>query len=49
MGVSGLHAVFTNPFYCGQVRWNGELIDGGHEPLVSKEMFRAAQQTLKSN
>lgn len=49
MGVSGLHIVLTNPFYCGKVRWNGELIDGGHEPLVSNEMFHATQQALKEN
>lgn len=48
MGVSGLHAVLTNPFYYGRVRWGGEEIDGGHEPLVSRETFEKVTLTLKS-
>lgn len=46
MGLSGLHTVLTNPFYCGQVRWNGELIDGGHEPLVVSNTFNKVQSLL---
>lgn len=46
MGVSGLHAMLTNPFYCGQVRWGGEVIDGGHEPLVDVILLTNAQRLL---
>lgn len=48
MGVSGLHAVLTNPFYCGHVRWGGEEIESGHEPLVSRETLEKVALTLKS-
>ena len=48
MGVSGLHAALTNPFYCGQVRWGGELMEGGHERLVSCKTFKQVTLTLKS-
>ena len=48
MGSSALHIMLTNPFYCGQVRWGGELLDGGHEPLVRREIFERVVMTLKS-
>ncbi|MBS1574667.1 MAG: recombinase family protein [Bacteroidetes bacterium] len=40
--IKTLHAVFTNPFYCGMLSHSalgGELIKGKHEPLVSQEIF----------
>ena len=49
MGVSALHAVLINPFYCGQVRWGGELLDGGHEALITREMFQEVQIKLMTN
>lgn len=46
LGASALHAVLTNPFYVGKLRYGGELLDGGHEPLVSPELFDRAQEGL---
>ncbi|MBK6827252.1 MAG: recombinase family protein [Chitinophagaceae bacterium] len=40
--IKTLHAVFTNPFYCGMLSHSalgGELVKGKHEPLVSQEIF----------
>ena len=48
MGASALHVMLTNPFYCGQLRWGGELIDGGHEALIEMEVFERVVQTLKT-
>ena len=46
---SKLHFLLSNPFYCGKFRWNGEIYEGKHEPLVSKEIFDAVQAGLKRN
>ncbi|HBF89348.1 MAG TPA: resolvase [Bacteroidales bacterium] len=37
-----LHKIFCNPFYCGVVSHgllNGQVVDGTHEAMVSKETF----------
>ncbi len=47
MSVASLHVMLKNPFYCGQIRWNGEVIEAGHEPLLSLEMFERTQAYLK--
>ena len=39
MGSSGLHAVLTNPFYAGYMRWGGELIQGEHEALITPDFL----------
>lgn len=42
MTIKSLHAVFTNPFYCGMLSHNalgGELVKGKHEPLIAQEVF----------
>lgn len=49
MGASGLHAMLTNPFYCGRVRWGGELIESGHEPLIGPETFDRVQRLMRQN
>ena len=54
IGSFGLHTMLTNPFYCGKVRWGGELIDGGHEVLIANAIFdqviqRLSQQRSGSN
>jgi len=46
MGPSTLYVMLTNPFYCGQVRWGGELIDGGHEPLIKIRTFEGVGNKL---
>jgi site-specific DNA recombinase len=48
MGASGLHAMLTNPFYCGRVRWGGEVIDAGHEPLITPRVFDRVTSALKN-
>jgi site-specific DNA recombinase len=46
MGRSSVHAMLTNPFYMGKLRYGGKLIQGVHEPIVSKELFEQVQQQL---
>jgi site-specific DNA recombinase len=44
--------IFRNPFYCGMIAHNfldGQVVDGRHEPLVSKEIFLRANGMLQKN
>lgn len=39
---SAVYTMFKNPFYCGYFKWNGELMRGAHEPIISFEEHRRA-------
>jgi site-specific DNA recombinase len=41
-----LHTILQNPFYYGMMRRNGQLYQGKHEPLISKELFDTCQDVL---
>ncbi len=43
---SAIYRIFTNPFYYGAIRFNGELFEGSHEPMVSKSEFDRVQEIL---
>ena len=43
---SKIHAVLTNPFYYGMMRWSGELHPGQHEPMITKTEFERAQKII---
>src|SRR5579871_528484 len=38
--------LLTNPFYIGQMRLNGTLHPGRHEPLIDKHTFEQVQRKL---
>ncbi len=40
--------MLSNPFYCGFFRYAGELYEGKHEPIVSKQLFDKVQAALKA-
>ena len=47
-----LSKILRNPFYCGMIAHNfldGKVVEGKHEPLVSKEIFLMANGMLQSN
>ena len=44
--VSTLHTILRNRLYTGQFEWNGKLIQGKHEPLVSVELWERVQGVL---
>ena len=46
LGVSGLWTVLTNPFYTGQIRYNGEVLPGVHEEIVTGELYNEAQYKI---
>ena len=39
--------LLSNPFYVGRFRYAGEMYDGKHTPIVSKELFDRVQKVLK--
>ncbi|MBI3495582.1 recombinase family protein [Candidatus Berkelbacteria bacterium] len=47
ISIAGLFKILTNPFYMGMVRYNGELHQGVHEPLVTPAVFKQVQERLK--
>jgi len=44
---SRMHEYLCNPFYCGKNVWNGQISDGKHEPLISKQLFESVQAKLR--
>ena len=43
---SRLYKIFTDPFYSGIIRYNGELHPGKHERMVTQEEFNRVQNIL---
>ena len=36
---SKIHKLLSDPFYYGKFVWNGEVYEGKHEPIISKDLF----------
>ncbi len=39
--------LLKNPIYYGFIRYTGELFEGKHEPLISKELFNKVQEAMR--
>ena len=44
---TAVYRYLTDPFYYGYFEWNGEIYEGKHEPLISKETYDLNQRILK--
>lgn len=47
-----MSTIFRNPFYCGLISHNlleGQLVEGKHEKLISKEIFLAVNEIQNKN
>ena len=40
--------LLSNPFYAGRFRYAGEMYDGTHTPIISRELFDRVQKVLKA-
>jgi DNA invertase Pin-like site-specific DNA recombinase len=40
--------LLSNPFYVGRFRYAGEMYDGAHAPIISRELFDRVQKVLKA-
>lgn len=41
-----IRTILSNPVYAGYIRFKGEIYEGLHEPLVSKDMFELTQKEI---
>ena len=48
LSVSNIQTILSNPFYYGVFKYNGELHDGQHEPLITKKLFDRVAGVLKN-
>lgn len=46
--ISRISAILTNPIYYGHFRHAGEIYEGKHETIISKELFDKANAVLQS-
>jgi len=46
LSVSMVQSILQNPFYYGIFRYNGELHQGKHEPMITKKLFDKCQSVL---
>ncbi|KKR54024.1 MAG: Recombinase [Parcubacteria group bacterium GW2011_GWA2_40_23] len=47
IAISNIHKILQNIFYIGLMKYNGEIFEGTHEPLVSKKLFDRCQEILR--
>jgi DNA invertase Pin-like site-specific DNA recombinase len=40
------HRILQHPIYCGIIRYSGEQYEGKHEPIITKQLFDAVQETM---
>ncbi len=48
MAFSKLQEVLRNSFYYGVFKFNGEMYQGSHEPIISKQLFDNVQKVMSS-
>ncbi len=46
LSIQSVSWIMTNPFYYGHFRYNGELYEGVHKPLINKKLFDQVQACL---
>ena len=49
MALSSIQKILTKPFYYGVISYDGELYQGSHKPMISKETFDKIQVALKDH
>ncbi|OIP78617.1 MAG: hypothetical protein AUK17_01860 [Parcubacteria group bacterium CG2_30_44_18] len=47
ISTSNIPIILQNIFYIGLMKYNGEIFEGKHKPLISKKLFDRAQEILK--
>ncbi len=47
LSVNGLKKVLTNYTYLGKIKFDGQIIQGKHHPLISSTLFNQVQEKLK--
>ena len=47
LSVSNYQYMLKNPIYYGVIRYNGEIYDGKHEPIITKKLFDRVQEVMR--
>ena len=47
LSVSNYQYILRNPVYYGLIRFSGELYEGKHEPLITKQLFDRCQEVMQ--
>ena len=47
VGANFISAILSNPIYYGHFKYAGEVHEGNHEPIISKNLFDAANAVLE--
>ena len=48
-GITHIQSMIKNPLYIGKARYAGQIYEGEQEAIIDEEIFKKAQETLKSN
>ncbi len=48
LSINGLKKILTNRTYLGEIKFDGKIHKGIHQPLISPEIFYATQRKLKT-
>lgn len=46
---AAVYGMFKNPFYCGEIQFNGKRLPGKHKAVVSKAEFERAQSLISKS
>ena len=46
LSVSNYQNMLKNPIYTGLMRYNGEIHEGKHEPIITKKLFDSVQEVM---
>ena len=46
LAVSNYQTILKNPIYCGLIRYNGEIFEGKHKPIITKKLFDKCQEVM---
>jgi len=44
---SRIYNILRNPIYIGKIKYDGQLLQGNHKPIISEDMFNIAQKIHK--
>ncbi len=47
LSISNYQNLLKNPIYTGLMRYNGEIHEGKHEPIITKKLFDTCQEVMK--
>lgn len=49
ISVNGIKKILKNFTYLGKIKFNGQISQGTHQPLISSELFNRVQEMLEKN